>query len=80
MVVPTKTMITELKSMGLEDGDTLIKYLLARRMTSLEVFRLAGNCYPGFYTLLPGGVSSTFCVVFPLSLLVGPFKNTRCGW
>ena len=29
--------------MGLQEGDMLVKYVKARRMTSLEVFRLAGN-------------------------------------
>ena len=38
-----KTVISELLEMGLEESDQLIEYLKARRMNSLEVFRLAGH-------------------------------------
>ena len=37
------TTITELVNMGLEESDTLVKYMKARKITSLEVFRIAGN-------------------------------------
>ena len=37
------TTVTELVNMGLQESDTLVKYLKARKIISLEVFRLAGN-------------------------------------
>ena len=42
---PTKTVMSELEAMGLTAEDTLIKYLKARRMINLEVFRLAGHSF-----------------------------------
>ena len=43
MADTAKTVVTELLAMGLQEEDMLVKYVKARRMTSLEVFRLAGN-------------------------------------
>ena len=43
MAVAAPTTTSVLLELGLEESDTLVKYMKARRMQSLEVFRLTGN-------------------------------------
>ena len=39
----SKTVVTQLVEMGLEESDILVRYVKARHINSLEVFRLAGH-------------------------------------
>ena len=39
----SRTVASVLIEMGLEEADKLVQYVKARRMNSLEVFRLAGH-------------------------------------
>ena len=51
----TNTVFTELQQLGLVENDLLVRYMKARKMSSLEVFRLAGHisCEEDFYDSPP---------------------------
>ena len=73
MSIPTT--ISVLLEMGLEETDTLVKYMKARKMTSLEVFRLAGNRSLTSVMLIMGGKS--FIVSLVPCFFVPPLSHVR---